>query len=164
MTDIDIMRIAILEAKKAHIKANFPVGAVLLINNEIIDKSHNQNKELGTLYSHAENSLLIKYSAKIKKAALRKERIELFSTLEPCLYCFGGLIQHNVNRVVFSVSDPVVGSCSLLPHLSEWYQKKNIAFEKNILTEEYLPILHEYNMIHNKYEWDKVLEINKQNR
>jgi tRNA(adenine34) deaminase len=161
MTDIDIMRIAIQEAKKAYLKANFPVGAVLLINNEIIDKSHNQNKEFGTLYSHAENSLLIKHSASIKEAGRRNETIELFSTLEPCLYCFGGLLQHNINRLVYSVSDPVVGSCSLLPYLSEWYHKKNIIIEKNVLTEEYLPILYEYNKRHNKYEWDKLIAINK---
>lgn len=157
MTDIDIMRIAIQEAKKAYLKTNFPVGAVLLINKEVVDKSHNQNRELETLYSHAENSLLIKHSASIKKAALRNEKIELFSTLEPCLYCFGGLIQHNVNRLVFSVSDPVVGSCSLLPHLGEWYHRKNLSIEKNLLAEEYLPILYEYNKTRNRYDWDKVL-------
>lgn len=161
MTEIDIMKIAIDEAKIALSKSNFPVGAVLLINNQVIDKSHNRNRELGTLYNHAENSLLIKHSTLIKEAEKRNDDIELYSTLEPCLYCFGGILQHNINRLAFSISDPVVGACSLLPYLSDWYQKRNIVIKKNILLEEYLPILYEYNQKHNKYNWDTLMAKNQ---
>ena len=160
MTDLEIMEIAIQEAKSALSKSNFPVGAVLVINKEIIDKSQNQNRKLGTLCFHAENSLLIKHSSVIKQAAQKKDFIEIYTTLEPCLYCFAGILQHNINRLVFSVSDPNVGACSILPYLNDWYQRKNIIIEKNILVETYLPILYEDNKKYNRYDWDKLLALN----
>lgn len=162
MSDEQIMEIAIEEAKVGLKTSNFPVGAVLLINGEIIDSSHNLNREFRSLYAHAENNLLIKYSSLIKRAARNNAFIEVFSTLEPCLYCFGGILQHNVNRLVYSVSDPNVGACSLLPQLSIWYQDKDINIVKNkVLTEKYLSILYEYNVINKRYDWDELLKCNK---
>jgi tRNA(adenine34) deaminase len=160
MNDKEIMEIAIKEAEIALLSSNFPVGAVLVINNTIIDKSHNQNRELRTLYSHAENNLLIKHSALIKLAARNHEFIELYTTLEPCLYCFGGILQHNISRLIYSISDPNVGACSLLPFLSNWYLNKKIVIEKNVLVNKYLPILYEYNEKHQKYDWDILIALN----
>ena len=160
-TDFDIMEIAIQEAELALRKDNFPVGAVLLINKIIVGKAHNQNRELKSLCHHAENSLLMKYSSLIKNAKRKGDLVELYTTLEPCLYCFGGLLQHGIKRLVYSASDPVVGACAILPHLNQWYMDKRIVVENNILTEKYLPILRQYNEKYYKYDWSLLIEANK---
>jgi len=104
--DKKCMRIALDEAKLAYEEGNYPCGAVLTINGEIVEKAHNLKEVRGDRISHAEMLLYINNSAKIKKAKKEGATITMYTTLEPCLMCFGAAAIHRVDRIVASTPDP----------------------------------------------------------
>ncbi len=103
MTDEQYMRLALKEAEKAFEKEEVPIGAVLVINDKIICRSHNQVEMLNDSTAHAEilsvtaafNSLGSKY---LPDATL-------YVTIEPCLMCSGALYWSKIGRIVFGAPD-----------------------------------------------------------
>lgn len=104
--DKQFMETALLEANKAMIDGNYPCGAVLTVDGEIIEQNHNQKEVKGDRVSHAEMLLYISNSAALKKAKKLDKQITMYTTLEPCLMCFGAAIIHRVDRIVVSSPDP----------------------------------------------------------
>jgi len=51
------------------------------------------------------------------------EEMSLYTTLEPCLMCFGAILLHGIGRVVFGSSDSYGGAGPVLPHLSPFLQQ-----------------------------------------
>lgn len=97
------MREALLEAKKAFSKKEVPVGAILVYENRIIAKAHNQVEEFQQASAHAE-LLCLKEGAKIL-GNWRLLETTLYSTLEPCIMCAGALILFRVKRIVYGAKD-----------------------------------------------------------
>ena len=103
MNDEQYMRLALREAATAFEKEEVPIGAVLVINDKIIARSHNQVELLNDSTAHAEilcltaayNSLGSKY---INDATL-------YVTIEPCLMCSGALYWSKIGKVVFGAPD-----------------------------------------------------------
>ena len=103
MTDEQYMHLAIKEAEKALEKEEVPIGAILVIADKIIARSHNQVEMLNDSTAHAEilsitaayNSLGSKY---LPDATL-------FVTVEPCLMCSGALYWSKIGRIVFGAPD-----------------------------------------------------------
>jgi tRNA(adenine34) deaminase len=52
------------------------------------------------------------------------EEMSLYTTLEPCLMCFGSILLHGIGRVVFGSSDSYGGSSSVLSHLPPFFQER----------------------------------------
>jgi tRNA(adenine34) deaminase len=103
MTDEQYMRLAIQEAEKAFEKDEVPVGAILVLNNKIIARSHNQVELLNDSTAHAEIlSLTTAYNALGSKYV---PDATLYVTLEPCLMCSGALHWSKIGRIVFGASD-----------------------------------------------------------
>ena len=103
------MKIAIEEAKLAMNKNEIPVGSILVQNEKIIAKAHNQPIGNNDPTAHAEIQLL-------RKAGKQKENYRLigstlYVTLEPCAMCFGAMIHARVERIVFGALDPKTGVC-----------------------------------------------------
>lgn len=105
------MLIALSEGGEALLRGDFPVGAVLVIGGEVIGKTNNALLSKKTWGDHAETRLLLEHSELIRKRKTENKDtvIELYSTLEPCLMCFGCAAMHRVTRVVFSLHDPSGG-------------------------------------------------------
>lgn len=103
MTDEEYMQQAIKEAQKAFDIDEVPVGAIVVMNDRIIAKAHNQVEMLNDSTAHAEimalttayNSLGSKY---LPDATL-------YVTVEPCLMCSGALYWSKIGRVVFGAYD-----------------------------------------------------------
>ena len=103
MNDEQYMRLALREAATAFEKEEVPIGAILVINDIIIARSHNQVELLNDSTAHAEilcltaayNSLGSKY---INDATL-------YVTIEPCLMCSGALYWSKIGKVVFGAPD-----------------------------------------------------------
>ena len=103
MNDEQYMRLALREAATAFEKEEVPIGAILVINDKIIARSHNQVELLNDSTAHAEilcltaayNSLGSKY---INDATL-------YVTIEPCLMCSGALYWSKIGKVVFGAPD-----------------------------------------------------------
>jgi tRNA(adenine34) deaminase len=103
------MKEAILEAKKAEELNEVPIGAVIVLDGEIISRAHNLRESNQSAVAHAE---LIAIDQACKEiGSWRLEGATLYVTLEPCPMCSGALILSRVKRVVYGASDPK-GGCA----------------------------------------------------
>lgn len=110
--DIQYMKEAIKQAKKAWAKDEVPIGCIIVKEDQIIARAYNKREILQQSYAHAE-MLAIQKACK-KLGTWRLEGCTLYVTLEPCCMCAGTIIQSRVERVVYGASDPkggCVGSC-----------------------------------------------------
>src|SRR3989337_4128117 len=111
------MKQALHEAKKAARKGEVPIGAVIVLDNKIIARSHNLKETTADPTAHAEIIAIKKASRKLKEWRLLNSTI--YVTLEPCLMCMGALIQARVERLVFGCYDPKAGAAGSLYDRSE---------------------------------------------
>ena len=105
--DILYMKAALKEAEKAAEKLEVPIGAVLVLNGEIIARAHNLRETEQSAVAHAE--LMVIEQACKKLGTWRLEDATLYVTLEPCPMCSGAIILSRVKRVVYGASDPKGG-------------------------------------------------------
>jgi tRNA(adenine34) deaminase len=98
------MEEALDQARIALAKNEVPVGAVLLIENEIVGRGHNGPIESCDPTAHAEIRALREACLKLKNYRLPGST--LYVTLEPCLMCVGALLQARVAEVVFGAREP----------------------------------------------------------
>ncbi len=107
-SDIDkkFMEIALKEAVQAYEEGNYPCGAVLTVDNQILSSAHNLKEARKDRVSHAEMLLYIENSVVLRQAKKENKRITMYTTLEPCLMCYGAAVIHRVNRIVASSPDP----------------------------------------------------------
>ncbi|RST57758.1 nucleoside deaminase [Siminovitchia terrae] len=109
------MRLAIAEAKKAEEMQEVPIGAVVVLNDEVVAAAHNRRETDQNAVAHAE--LLAIEEACEKLGTWRLEEAELFVTLEPCPMCSGAIILSRVKKVVYGASDPKAGCAGTLMNL-----------------------------------------------
>ncbi|WP_432418812.1 tRNA adenosine(34) deaminase TadA [Cytobacillus spongiae] len=111
MENIDeyFMEEAIKEAKKAEKLGEVPIGAVIVLNGEIIARAHNLRETEQNAVAHAE--MLVIQQACEKLGTWRLEDTTLYVTLEPCPMCSGAILMSRVKRVVYGAVDPK-GGCA----------------------------------------------------
>lgn len=108
MNDEFFMREALKEARKAFEKEEVPVGAVLVHENRIIARGHNQVELLQDATAHAEMICLSAGSEALDNWRLVKTT--LYCTLEPCCMCAGALLAARVTRLVYGAPDLRLGA------------------------------------------------------
>jgi tRNA(adenine34) deaminase len=111
------MKLAIEEAKKAEKKAEVPIGAVIVLDGEVISSAHNLRETTQNAVTHAE--LLAIEEACKKLGTWRLENAELYVTLEPCPMCSGAIILSRIKTVVYGAPDPKAGCAGTLMNLLE---------------------------------------------
>lgn len=99
---------ALKEAKKAYDADEVPVGAVLVFENKIIARGHNQVESLKDATAHAEILCLTSGSAYFNN--WRLNNTTLYCTLEPCIMCAGAIINARVERLVWAAKDVRMGA------------------------------------------------------
>src|SRR3989344_808833 len=107
--DAYFMKEALKEAKKAALKGEVPIGAVIVKENKIIARGHNLRETTADPLAHAEIIAIKKASIKLRSWRILNSTI--YVTLEPCIMCMGALIQARVPRLVFGSYDPKAGAC-----------------------------------------------------
>ena len=107
LQDEQFMKMAVDEASISLHTGNFPCGAVLVVNNEVVGKSENKKETNKDRVSHAEMLLYIEHSSLLKTAKKQGHTITMYTTLEPCLMCFGSAVIHRVDRIVAATPDPL---------------------------------------------------------
>lgn len=107
--DIDefFMEEAIKEAKKAEDLKEVPIGAVIVLNGEVIARAHNLRETNQSAVAHAELLAIEKACQAID--SWRLEQATLYVTLEPCAMCAGAILLARIQRVVFGAVDPKGG-------------------------------------------------------
>jgi tRNA(adenine34) deaminase len=108
---------ALLEAQKAELEGEVPVGAVLLINDKIVGRGHNSSIRMNDPTAHAE--ILALRQAAHNMMNYRLPGSILIATVEPCIMCVGALIHARVEEVVFGATDPKAGAMQSCFHLQD---------------------------------------------
>ena len=141
--DIKYMRKALIEAHKAELIDEVPIGCVIVKDNKIIARGYNKKERSNDVTSHAEIIAIRKACKKLN--SWRLIDCELYVTLEPCAMCAGAIYQSRIKRVIYGTSDPKQGAlggaidlydCKTLNHYPE--------VTKNILKEECSNKISEY--------------------
>ena len=101
--DIYFMRQALKEAQIAFDKKEVPIGAVIVMNNQIIARAHNLTEMLNDVTAHAEMQAITSAANYLGGKYLKG--CTLYVTLEPCQMCAGALYWSQISRVVFGASD-----------------------------------------------------------
>lgn len=115
-TDERYMQKAILEAGRAGIKNEVPVGAIAVLADKVIGRAHNVRERTHNPLGHAEILLLEKLAKKQK--SWRLEDVTIYVTCEPCLMCAGAMLQARIRRVVYGCADPKAGAMGSLYDVS----------------------------------------------
>ena len=115
MTDEQLMLIAIEEAKLAESHGDIPIGALVVLEGDIISSRHNERELQHHPTAHAD-VLAIQDAAK-KLGTSRLDGATLVSTLEPCPMCAGAALSARISRVIFGAEDPKAGALGSLYQL-----------------------------------------------
>jgi tRNA(adenine34) deaminase len=101
--DTYFMKKALQEAEMAFEKGEIPVGALIVINNTIIARSHNLTELLHDVTAHAEMQAITAAANYLGGKYLKD--CTLYVTLEPCQMCAGALYWSQISKIVYGASD-----------------------------------------------------------
>jgi tRNA(Arg) A34 adenosine deaminase TadA len=115
--DTDGMRAALAEAEKAAGEGEIPVGAVVVVNGEIIASGRNCSIATSDPSAHAE--IVALRAAGSGLGNYRLPDATLYVTLEPCVMCTGAIVQARLKRIVFGAYDKKAGALGSVEDLSD---------------------------------------------
>ena len=101
------MKQAYQEAQAALEAEEIPIGAVVVCNNKIIARAHNQTETLKDVTAHAE--MLAITAAANALGAKYLDECTLYVTLEPCPMCAGALCHSHIGKIIWAADDPKNG-------------------------------------------------------
>ncbi|RST63762.1 nucleoside deaminase [Bacillus pumilus] len=113
--DEQFMQEAISEALKAEQIGEVPIGAIIVVDDQIVSQAHNLRETEQRSIAHAE--LLAIDEACKTAGSWRLEDAVLYVTLEPCPMCAGAIVLSRVKKVVFGAYDPKGGCAGTLMNL-----------------------------------------------
>ena len=113
--DFEAMALALDEALAALVHGDVPVGAVALLDGEVVARRHNEREAAGDPTAHAE--VLALRDAAAHLGGWRLDAVTLVVTLEPCTMCSGALVNARVARLVFGAPDLKAGATGSLYNL-----------------------------------------------
>jgi tRNA(adenine34) deaminase len=106
------MQAALIEAQKAYEEGEVPIGAVIVVDNQIIASDHNRTEQLHDPIAHAE--ILVIREACEKLHYERLSAASLYVTVEPCVMCAGALLLARIRYLIYGAANPKAGAiCSL---------------------------------------------------
>ena len=115
--DTDAMRAALAEAELAAEEGEIPVGAVVVVGNEVIASGRNNSVSASDPAGHAE--IIALRAAAARQGNYRLSDATLYVTLEPCVMCTGAIVHARVKRVVFGAYDRKAGALGSVVDLSD---------------------------------------------
>lgn len=110
-TDEYFMKKALQEAEIAFEQGEIPVGAIIVIDNKVIARSHNLTEMLNDVTAHAEMQAITSAANYIGGKYLKG--CTLYVTLEPCQMCAGALYWSQISKIVFGARDEQRGFMTL---------------------------------------------------
>lgn len=141
--DIAGMRAALAQAAMAESAGEVPVGAVVVVNGEVVGTGHNRSISDADPSGHAEIVALREACGAVRN--YRLTGATLYVTLEPCVMCVGAIVQARIGRVVFGAYDDKAGALGTATDLSD-SKALNHRFEINggLLAEECAAMLKDF--------------------
>jgi tRNA(adenine34) deaminase len=109
------MRLALAAAEDAARSGEVPVGAVVVVRDDVVAVAHNERETANDPTAHAEILALRRAAAAL--GGWRLVDAELFVTMEPCPMCAGALVNARLRRLVYGCDDPKAGAARTLYRL-----------------------------------------------
>ena len=107
--DLKFMKLALELAKKAELKNEVPVGALIVQDGKIIGRGMNTSISDYDPTSHAEINAIREAAKAIKNYRLKN--CSIYVTLEPCAMCVGAIQHARIEKIIYGARDPKTGAC-----------------------------------------------------
>src|SRR5687768_3063774 len=104
--DEAFMSRALAIAAAGMVRGEMPIGAVVVVDGEIVAEAHTEERTQGRLLVHAD---LLALDMADRRLQGRRSRATLYVTLEPCLMCLGAAFTARISRVVYALDSPSDG-------------------------------------------------------
>ena len=141
------MKEAIAEAKKAILASEVPVGAIIVMDGNIIASAHNEVENTNDATAHAE--ILAIKRAGHKLGTWRLDGAEMFVTLEPCTMCIGAIISARISKLYFGCYDAKFGAVGSRYNIAdtltgEYANESGLKVYPEVLKDESAELLREF--------------------
>ncbi|MFZ6766118.1 tRNA adenosine(34) deaminase TadA [Undibacterium sp. Di26W] len=117
MRDLEMMQVALQQARLAWAEGEVPVGAVVVKDSQVIATGYNRPIGKHDPTAHAE-IMALRAAAEVM-GNYRLPGCELYVTLEPCMMCAGAMMHARLARVIYGASDPKTGVAGSLLNVFE---------------------------------------------
>ncbi len=135
VSDLDFMQKALALAQEAAAQGEVPVGALVVLDGQVIGRGFNQPIGRHDPTAHAE--IMALRDAAMTMGNYRLPGCTLYVTVEPCVMCAGAIQHARVARVVYGTSEPKTGGCgSVLDLFAEPRLNHHAEVEGGLLAEE----------------------------
>jgi tRNA(adenine34) deaminase len=143
MTDLEVLTLALDEARAAASAGEVPVGAIVVENGVVVGRGQNRVIRDADPTAHAE--IVALREAGRTMGNYRLPDCELFVTLEPCAMCAGAMIHARISRLVYATDDPKAGAVhSVLEVLNHPRLNHQMVVTSGELAEESAALLREF--------------------
>lgn len=115
---MDYMNVALDEAKKAYLKGEVPIGAVIVKEGKVIAKAHNMKEALKSAVAHAE-ILAIEEASRVL-GDWRLTDCEMYVTLEPCSMCASAIAQSRISKLYIGTFNRDMGACGTILNILDY--------------------------------------------
>jgi len=137
------MGLALVEARKAYDICEIPIGAVLIMDGQLITSGHNMREIWHDATAHAE--MIVIRDACQKLGRWRLTGATLYVTIEPCPMCAGALVMSRIDRLVYGSADYKAGAIESIFNIAQNDAlNHNIAVVSGIRTDECSEIMRDF--------------------
>ena len=141
--DLHFMRRALALAQEAERQGEVPVGAVVVLEGEIVGEGFNAPISEHDPTAHAEIRAL--RAAARRLGNYRLPGTTLYVTLEPCVMCAGAMIHARIQRLVYGARDPKTGAAGSVFHIADSEQHNHrLAITGGVLADESAELLQSF--------------------
>ncbi len=110
------MRLALEEARAAFASDEVPIGAVIVLDGEVVSRAHNMKEQWKDATAHAETVAIKRAVERLGHWRYLREAA-LYVTLEPCPMCAGAIVQSRIKLLVYGADDPKAGAVHSLMNI-----------------------------------------------
>ncbi len=142
MNDSVFMKEALKLAREAADEGEVPVGAVVVLGDEIVGRGRNRRETGKNALAHAELEAIDEACKKL--GGWRLWQCDMYVTLEPCPMCTGAIINSRIKRLVYGASDYKAGSCGSVVNLFDLPYNHKPETVSGFMQEECAEILTEF--------------------
>jgi len=139
------MEKALESARKGLYSGEFPVGCVLVYENNII-ATGSRTGTTGNFINEIDHAELValRHLAELK-LNVDKSKITLFCTLEPCLMCYSAVLMNGIGKIVYAYED-IMGGCTRcnLTKIAPFYKERQIKIIPNVLRDKSMELFKVY--------------------
>lgn len=124
----DYMQLAIEQARKAAVKGEVPIGAVIVRGDKVISSAHNMRERKQNALAHAEVLAIKKACRKLR--SWRLDDCVMYVTLEPCVMCAGAILNARISKIVVGAKQNIKTNSN--DAMADIYSKNNLNWKTEV--------------------------------